>query len=642
MTVAAGIEIGAGGRSETGQNQLLMPGRTQGAAWSGARLAGSSPSSGAAVESFRSSWESLLASLDAGKNSLNGVEAETDATQTNTDGALMETAEGAMAGTASSAGRSSWPLEGGRTQRASGTTKLSAAGTRAGVALGSGANGVQRQPAARQAAKELASIRPASSSAVTSAASSSKSMKSDAASRSGGGARASVAATDANLSLALAAAENPKLAAKASEAQPRSVLSGLSDRDTSSISESIGAHSSLAGTDGRQAADGAGTGNQRGKTSIAAAADKLASGLAFAAAEAKDPGASGLSNPAGRGESAAGRTAAVFPLESDAGLSSQVQGQAATESKAQTRDQDQTGSRSACPSESQVPGLNQETGAVASARDSDAPGDSAAPAAGRRLNPSATVVPTTKKPGDSGEALASVQGTMRWSHATGLAEAAAGGAGKSAATAQDGLNPAMARDPAAVSGAIDTSANGSGESSGTAGSCAGEATREAFTALDAESASGAPRWIHAGAQRAEAGFQDPTLGWVGVRAEMGGSGVHAALVPGSADAAQALGGHLAGLNAYLAAEHTALDPVTVAAPEGGHAFNLDQGTSHSMDQGAGQGTGQGTGADARSSTAADAAVFTGAASPEIPAQGGMAETTMQAASPGGVHISVMA
>jgi hypothetical protein len=188
-------------------------------------------------------------------------------------------------------------------------------------------------------------------------------------------------------------------------------------------------------------------------------------------------------------------------------------------------------------------------------------------------------------------------------------------------------------------GASDTRAGGSGESNGSASGSAGGAAREAFNALDAESAAGVPRWIHAGAQRAEAGFEDPALGWVGVRAEMGAGGVHAALVPGSAEAAQALGGHLAGLNAYLAAEHTTLDEVTVAAPEGGQAFSLEQGTGHSMDQGAGQGAG----GDAPPRATADTPPLTGGRStPELPALSGGEETTMQTASSGGVHISVMA
>jgi hypothetical protein len=73
----------------------------------------------------------------------------------------------------------------------------------------------------------------------------------------------------------------------------------------------------------------------------------------------------------------------------------------------------------------------------------------------------------------------------------------------------------------------------------------GPDSREAFATLDSAVAPVATTWIHAGTQRAEAGYLDSALGWVGVRADLSGGGVHAQLVPGSADAAQALDGHLA-------------------------------------------------------------------------------------------------
>jgi len=99
-----------------------------------------------------------------------------------------------------------------------------------------------------------------------------------------------------------------------------------------------------------------------------------------------------------------------------------------------------------------------------------------------------------------------------------------------------------------------------------------------FAAMDGDAPAGSVTWLHTGASRAEAGFDDPTLGWVGVRADLGGGGVHASLVPGSAEAAQALGGHLAGLNLYLAERHAGVAPVTVASQEyGGAATNTPQG-----------------------------------------------------------------
>jgi len=90
---------------------------------------------------------------------------------------------------------------------------------------------------------------------------------------------------------------------------------------------------------------------------------------------------------------------------------------------------------------------------------------------------------------------------------------------------------------------------------------------DTFAALD----SGAPAttWIHASARHAEAGYLDPALGWVGVRAETAGNMLHASIVPNSPEAAQALGGHLAGLSTFLAEHHGQAASFTLASPENG-------------------------------------------------------------------------
>lgn len=116
-------------------------------------------------------------------------------------------------------------------------------------------------------------------------------------------------------------------------------------------------------------------------------------------------------------------------------------------------------------------------------------------------------------------------------------------------------------------------------------SATGTGARDTFTALDAEPAPGAPNWIHAGAQHAEAGFEDPALGWVGVRAELSAGGVHAAVVPASAEAAQALGGHMAGLNAHLANEHIPVQSLSMTAEAGRESLGSGQGA---MQQDAGE------------------------------------------------------
>lgn len=92
--------------------------------------------------------------------------------------------------------------------------------------------------------------------------------------------------------------------------------------------------------------------------------------------------------------------------------------------------------------------------------------------------------------------------------------------------------------------------------------------QETFAALDAESRAATPISILSAANMAEAGFKDPTLGWVGVRAQSDGSGVHATLVPGSADASQALSASLPNLGAYLSEQGTPVHTLTMALPEG--------------------------------------------------------------------------
>jgi hypothetical protein len=96
---------------------------------------------------------------------------------------------------------------------------------------------------------------------------------------------------------------------------------------------------------------------------------------------------------------------------------------------------------------------------------------------------------------------------------------------------------------------------------------ASSAGKDAFAALDREQDNPTVRWLHATPQRAEAGFRDPSLGWVSVRAQADRSGVRAFVVPESPDAAQVLKHHLGALNAQLADGHTIVHTVTMSAPE---------------------------------------------------------------------------
>jgi hypothetical protein len=182
-----------------------------------------------------------------------------------------------------------------------------------------------------------------------------------------------------------------------------------------------------------------------------------------------------------------------------------------------------------------------------------------------------------------------------------------------------------------------------GAESNAASSKAGEAARETFAAMDAEVAAGTPTWVHAGAHRAEAGFQDPALGWVGVRAETSGGAVHASVVPGSAEAAQALNGHMEGLNAYLAEHHTPVESLTMAAPEDRRTeAGMDQNAGQSMNQGTGQDAGQDAASGQQSSSNTGTQLMSTAGSREVRTQTGKVDATASAEIARGGHISVMA
>lgn len=200
--------------------------------------------------------------------------------------------------------------------------------------------------------------------------------------------------------------------------------------------------------------------------------------------------------------------------------------------------------------------------------------------AGNDASPTAAIPSLTGKTAVAGRSRTSeteTQWTARAAGKSGLTQQGIQVHGQQATTSSaDAVT--MVRDPSARGdlNTVDDAARGS--------SGAASGLKETFAALDAEGATGKSTWIHAGAQRAEAGIQDPELGWVGVRADMGSGGIHASLVPGSADAAQTLGGHLAGLNSYLSDHHTPVETLTLAAPESSWS-GPGAGAGQSMGQG---------------------------------------------------------
>jgi hypothetical protein len=92
--------------------------------------------------------------------------------------------------------------------------------------------------------------------------------------------------------------------------------------------------------------------------------------------------------------------------------------------------------------------------------------------------------------------------------------------------------------------------------------------QETFAALDSSGSQVPTQWVQTGTRHAEAGYQDPNLGWVGVRAEVSGGSVHASIVPSSAGAAEALSQHMSGLNNYLSENHSSVSSLTMTSPDG--------------------------------------------------------------------------
>jgi hypothetical protein len=131
-----------------------------------------------------------------------------------------------------------------------------------------------------------------------------------------------------------------------------------------------------------------------------------------------------------------------------------------------------------------------------------------------------------------------------------------------------GSHTASARDAAGMSGqSTERGSSTTGTAQTQQSTLTSPAPRDTFAALDADPGQPATTWTHTSPRQVEAGYQDPALGWVSVRADLTTGGLHASVVPNSPEAAQALGNHLAGLNAYLAEHHGSSITASVAAPE---------------------------------------------------------------------------
>jgi hypothetical protein len=85
----------------------------------------------------------------------------------------------------------------------------------------------------------------------------------------------------------------------------------------------------------------------------------------------------------------------------------------------------------------------------------------------------------------------------------------------------------------------------------------------AFSALDSGNNTPPTTWITANPRAVEAGYHDSSLGWVSVRAQSDATGVHATVVPVSADAYQSLSSHMSGLSTYLSEHRSSIESVTI-------------------------------------------------------------------------------
>jgi hypothetical protein len=115
---------------------------------------------------------------------------------------------------------------------------------------------------------------------------------------------------------------------------------------------------------------------------------------------------------------------------------------------------------------------------------------------------------------------------------------------------------------------------------------AGESSRDPFAAMDAGSGAGpglradgmaaslGGRSSGGGGRSLEVGYQDSTLGYVELRAQMGQGGVHAALVASTPGAEASLASSLGALSGWLDARHIPVESLTVVGQGAGNAGSM--------------------------------------------------------------------
>lgn len=622
MTAAIGIEIATAGKART----------------SGLTATGASTS--VTADSFRSSWKSLLASLGCGLDGASGKQTGTDVTQMASGSSTTEKADTTSATGLSQSVAAALLDSAGKTK---GTGTVVAAVTATQTAL-------QTPSLASTAGQKTTTAKMPVSGTSSDTHSSAKSAKSEAAST---GASDQVSAMpDTTLQPVLGFAQDAAIApASGTTVAPVSATNILASDATPAISTSLSDTANPVGVSGLQ-----------GKASSA-----FAAGLQSELAKSGDTtsngsAAEGALNNSGLRDSAQATVASssVTATRSSQGSANsgllgatadQSPAPAVTTSVSGGNEAHSTGKSEATPAPTAMSSASgyqfQSLDSSNNLAQSGVTEKLAVPASDG-LHVSALTADTAtvqssqtsasssvgKKAGVSNTGRTSEQVTSRSTQQTGTLDSTQhqnlSTAAQPGSAVQDGTG--MVRDASGWSGANGTAGHAVRESVASATSSDGSGSSETFSALDAGSTSSTSTWTHASTQHAEAGFQDPALGWVGVRADSSGGSIHASLVAGSADAAQTLSGHLAGLNAYLADQHATVSTVTVAASE-------DRSTSYSMDQSMNQGTGQDGGRGQQPVPAASVPAFASTAS--VVSVAGTEVSTL-VSSPGDSHISLMA
>jgi hypothetical protein len=591
MTVAASIEVGAGGRLGTGQGSgpAGLPARTPAEVRAGAGMAGSVAMGPVAASNFQSSWQAQLAGI-AGEIDPDAVDRQSGGEAT-AEAAKEAIADG-VAGSTAFALRSA--SSSGRPRDSSQESALAA--NAASASMGGGArsftlNRGQLAGADRESAVPLepagaaTSVTFATGKNTRSALSATAKPAKQAVAQSPGilavFAQASmvvpVPAVPPNLPAALAPSQTAGLKAKAPSAGSPDT-SGMVDA-TPGMKASGSRQGFFLGSSITNVTDEENKlSNSNKNTSTTSIFRNSIESAASAANQPHTPAMVGAFLPEAEDAST---PVLEISNSADSTLTAAGQRSPGTPDSALAGDSSVNAHRgSAANPDSSIPDPSQEATTVALAPRQVL--ESEAVAAPARIPALQTVQSAAPAKGGS----VAIQSPKRAAGGTGAFEGRAQPAQVAGAT---GETVSPFREPTGVQ----PTANPSGRGGSTVHSTS---IGDAFAALDAEPTSGGIAWTHAGARQAEAGFEDPALGWVGVRAELGGSGVHATVLPGSVEAAQALGQQMEGLSAHMAQQPTPVESLTVASPE---SRSASDGAGQNLSQGANQETGQGAGQEAQ-------------------------------------------